>query len=106
MRRVVLTTAFALGTLPVLAAPVDPKMLDLADKGRCLQCHDIKERISGPAWSEVAKRYRNNPAVFEALVKKVREGGTGAWGTEVMSPNKRVPEDDIRTLVRWILTLD
>ncbi|CAA7614497.1 Cytochrome c, class I [Magnetospirillum sp. LM-5] len=91
---------------PAIAAPPDPAMMELADKSRCFQCHDLTTKISGPAWTEVAKRYRGRPDMVEPLVKKVKEGGTGAWGTEVMSPNKRVKEDDIRTLVKWILTLE
>lgn len=87
------------------AAP-DPAMLELADKSRCLVCHDLDEKITGPAWRDVARRYRGDPAAFERLVVKVRDGGSGAWGTEAMSANRRVGEENIRTLVRWILTLE
>jgi cytochrome c len=80
-------------------------MLTLADKSRCLNCHDVHEKITGPAWIMVAKRYRGDPTALERLVVKVREGGSGNWGADVMSPNKRVPESDIRTLVGWILSL-
>ena len=60
--------------------PVDPAMLDLADRSRCLTCHDVDETVRGPAWRDVAKRYRGRPEVEDALVTKVHDGGGGAWG--------------------------
>ena len=83
----------------------DPAMLELADRSRCLVCHDVDEKVTGPSWRDVAKRYRNDPAAFERLVVKVRDGGSGVWGDVVMSPNKRAGEENIRKLVAWILTL-
>ena len=85
--------------------PVDPAMLDLADRSRCLTCHDVDETVRGPAWRDVAKRYRGRPEVEDALVSKVHDGGGGAWGNDYMSANKRAGFDNIRTLVRWILSL-
>jgi cytochrome c len=46
--------------------PVDPAMLDLADRSRCLTCHDVDETVRGPAWRDVAKRYRGRPEVEDA----------------------------------------
>jgi len=85
--------------------PVDPAMLELADKSRCLTCHDVDETVRGPAWRDVAKRYRGKPEVEEVLVAKVYEGGGGVWGNDYMSANKRAGIDNIRILVRWILSL-
>lgn len=85
--------------------PVDPAMLELADKSRCLTCHDVDETVRGPAWRDVAKRYRGKPEVEEVLVTKVYEGGGGVWGNDYMSANKRAGMDNIRVLVRWILSL-
>jgi len=96
---------FAVG-LPAGAAPAadSAAMLELADQSRCLTCHDVDETVRGPAWRDVAKRYRGQD-VEEQLVKKVYEGGGGVWGNDTMSSNKRAGMDNIRTLVRWILAL-
>ncbi len=80
-------------------------MLELADTSRCLVCHDVNETVRGPAWRDVAQRYRGKPEVEDALVNKVYEGGGGAWGNDTMSANKRAGLDNIRILVRWILAL-
>lgn len=79
-------------------------MLELADQSRCLSCHDVDETVRGPAWRDVAKRYRGQD-VEAQLVTKVYEGGGGVWGTDSMSSNKRAGMDNIRSLVRWILAL-
>jgi cytochrome c len=84
----------------------DDVMVELAWDSGCFNCHDIHKRLRGPAWADVAERYRGDETVFERLVDKVRNGGGGNWGDEAMSPNRRVPEEDIRTLVEWLLTLE
>jgi cytochrome c len=85
--------------------PVDPAMLELADESRCLGCHDVEIKVRGPAWRDVAKRYRGKPEVEEVLVEKVYNGGGGVWGDDYMSANKRAGKENIRILVKWILTL-
>jgi cytochrome c len=90
-----------------VAAPKDNNaaMLELADQSRCLVCHDVDETVRGPAWRDVAKRYRGKPEVEDQLVQKVHDGGGGAWGNDSMSANKRAGMENIRILVRWILAL-
>lgn len=107
LRAHILLSVLVLLSRGALAAPpaVDPAMLELADRSRCLTCHDLDETVRGPAWRDVARRYRGKPEVEDALVSKVHEGGGGAWGNDYMSANKRVGLENIRVLVRWILAL-
>lgn len=107
LRAHILLSVLVLLSRAALAAPlaVDPAMLELADRSRCLTCHDLDETVRGPAWRDVARRYRGKPEVEDALVSKVHEGGGGAWGNDYMSANKRVGLENIRVLVRWILAL-
>jgi cytochrome c len=84
----------------------DEVMIELAWDSGCFNCHDVHEHIRGPAWAEVARRYRGDEGAFERLVEKVIVGGSGNWGDDAMSPNRRVPEEDIRALVGWLLTLE
>ncbi len=107
----VLMTVLLLVSPALAAAESDGEMaamLELADNSRCLICHDVDSNVTGPAWRDVAKRYRDGSdgrAIEEILVKRVYEGSSGNWGTETMSSNKRAGIDNIRVLVRWILTL-
>ncbi len=88
------------------AAAEREAMIDLAWKRGCFNCHDVDKKVRGPAWVAVAERYRDDPEAFERLVVKVQQGGRGNWGDDYMSPNRRVPEADIRKLVGWLLTLE
>lgn len=81
-------------------------MVELAWDSGCFNCHDLDETVRGPAWRDVAERYRADEQAFTMLREKVREGGAGNWGEDRMSPNRRVPVEDIDRLVRWLLTLE
>ncbi len=84
----------------------DEAMIDLSWDSGCFNCHDLERSLRGPAWLDVAARYRDDEEAFERLVETVREGGSGNWGDERMTPSRRVPMEDIRTLVGWILSLE
>lgn len=84
----------------------DEAMIELAWDSGCFNCHDLHERVRGPAWTEVARRYRSDPGAYERLVRTVIEGGSGNWGDDAMSPNRRVAEEDVRALVAWLLALE
>ena len=84
------------------ANAADPATL-ARDKG-CLACHTVDKKIVGPAYKDVAAKYKGQD-VLEKLVKKVKNGGKGVWGEIPMPPNAAVSEDDIRTIVKWVLSL-
>ena len=78
----------------------------LAQKSGCFACHSIDRKLVGPSWKEVAAKYRGQKDAEARLVAKVAKGGSGVWGSSPMPPNApRVGNDDIRTLVRFILSL-
>jgi cytochrome c len=90
--------AIALAALPALANE------DLAKKSGCMACHAIDKKVVGPAYKEVAAKYKGDKAAEAKLVKKVKEGGVGVWGQVPMPPNGHVKDDDIKTLVKWVLS--
>ena len=75
----------------------------LAEKNLCLACHKVDERLVGPSYKEVAAKYKGDPGANDRLVAKVRKGGKGVWGKEAMPPNKDISDDDVKTIVRWVL---
>ncbi len=85
--------------------------LALAKKSGCLNCHSVEKKIVGPAWRDVAKRYKGQAGARTQLIAKVKKGGSGNW-TEVtggtpMPPNSpRVAHADIETLVDFVLSLE
>jgi cytochrome c len=78
----------------------------LAQKSGCFTCHTIEKKLVGPAWNDVAAKYRGQKDAAAKLEAKVAKGGSGVWGTIPMPPNApRVNENDIKTLVNFILSL-
>ena len=78
---------------------------DLMKKDGCAACHAVDKKIVGPAYQEVAAKYKGNPKAAAMLAEKVKKGGVGTWGQIPMPPNAQVPDADIKNLVDWILTL-
>jgi cytochrome c len=76
----------------------------LAKKHNCLACHTTDKKLVGPAYKEIAKKYKGQN-VAAKLQEKVKKGGQGAWGPVPMPPNPAVPDADIKTLVDWILKM-
>ena len=75
----------------------------LAEKSGCLACHGVNNKIVGPGFNEVAEKYKGQD-VTAKLVKKVRNGGDGVWGQIPMPPQTNLKDDEIQSLVQWILS--
>jgi len=85
------------------------KGLALIGQNDCLTCHRVDERLTGPAYREVANRYANAPdTLIDRLAKKIIRGGNdGKWDnmTAPMTPHPSLSEDDARAMVKYILLL-
>ena len=90
---------FALVALPAAANE------ELAKKNACTACHAVDKKLVGPAFKEVANKYRNDKKAEAMLVEKVKKGGVGVWGQVPMPPNSSVKDEDIKKLVAWVLSL-
>ena len=99
----VLAASLAVATFQV-AAPASAQEA-LAKKHNCLVCHSVDKKVVGPAYKDVAAKYRNDKTAEARLVQKVEKGGVGVWGQVPMPPNSTVPDADVRALVKWILSL-
>ena len=103
--------------------PADPAMLKLASRSGCLTCHHIQPGATpdprgalpiGPAWADVAIRYRGNAGAADQLTRTVMSGSSpyaSHWKGKVsglaMPPNAvAIGDADARKLVGWILALD
>jgi len=79
--------------------------LQLAKKSNCLACHAIDKKVIGPAWKDVAAKYRGDTEAEARLMNKIAKGGSGVWGVMVMPPSPQVSEADRKTLARFVLSL-
>lgn len=104
MKSIVVSLIAAAGLLAgsAMAAEMHP----LAKKHLCMSCHTMDKKLVGPAYVDVAKKYKGDAGAAAKLEAKVAKGGSGVWGTMPMPPNSpKVPEADIKELVKWILSL-
>ncbi|SCK19334.1 c-type cytochrome [Vogesella sp. LIG4] len=86
----------------LLAAPANAS-LELAKKNNCLACHSVDHKVVGPAFKDVAAKYKGQN-VQAKLEEKVRKGGSGSFGPVPMSPNPQVPDAELKQLVKWVLS--
>ena len=77
---------------------------DLAKKTGCTACHAVDKKLVGPAYKDVANKYRGDAKAEAALAEKVKKGSQGVWGPVPMPPNN-VSDADAKTLVKWVLSL-
>ena len=75
----------------------------LLNANACSACHLLDKRVVGPSFREVAAKFTGDVDAAAKLLKKVREGGAGNWGSVPMPPNSQVSDADLRTMVAWIL---
>jgi cytochrome c5 len=91
---------------PKASGPLDMTSgLAMMQKDGCIACHSVDKKILGPAYQDVAAKYKGDAGAPAKLVQKVKMGGAGVWGQIPMPPNSQVSDDDIKALVTWILTL-
>lgn len=85
---------------PEAAVPPD----QMPAKYGCTSCHAVDHKVIGPAFKDVAAKYKGQD-VEAALVEKIKKGGSGVWGDIPMTPNPQVPDPDLHAMVKWILGL-
>jgi cytochrome c len=79
--------------------------LALATTSGCMACHQVEVKVVGPAYKDVANKYRGDAAALDMLAAKVKAGGVGTWGQIPMPPNVQVSDENIRAIVTWVLSL-
>lgn len=76
----------------------------LATARNCMSCHNLDKKVVGPAFKDVAAKYRADKTAPARLATKVMEGGGGVWGVVKMPSNPQVSEAEAKKLVAWILS--
>ena len=78
--------------------------LALAQANSCTACHGVANKIVGPGFQEVAKKYTGRADIVDYLTGKIRKGGQGAWGAIPMPEQPQLKEADAKLLAEWIAT--
>jgi S-disulfanyl-L-cysteine oxidoreductase SoxD len=87
------------------AAPVarsaNAAALALAQKNTCTACHGVENKIVGPSFRDIAKKYGERGDAVAYLTGKIRSGGSGLWGPITMPPQP-LSDADAQTIARWL----
>lgn len=78
---------------------------DLAVKKNCLACHFPDKRKYGPSFKQVAEKYADDKKAVDKLATKIRRGGTGVWGQDIMPPQPQVSAAEARLLAQYIMSV-
>ena len=81
------------------------KGLELIGKSDCLTCHKVSDKLTGPAYKDVAAKYPNTDENVNMLAQKIIKGGQGNWGAIPMTPHATLSEADAKQMVKYILLL-
>jgi cytochrome c len=103
MKHAVISASLGLALWSGAALAADAQQL-LKDKA-CLSCHQLDKKLVGPAYKDVAAKYKARKDAEAYLTKKIKEGSTGVWGPIPMPPNGTVSEDEAKTLAKFVMTV-
>jgi cytochrome c551/c552 len=70
----------------------------------CVACHTAEKKGIGPAFKDVAAKYRTQTGAATYLALQVKNGSAGVWGMIPMPSHSDVPNTDLDTIITWILT--
>ena len=79
--------------------------LQLATKYGCLGCHNVSVKIVGPAYREIAAKYKTDADARTKIDEQIHKGGSGKWGPVIMPPFPQVSAAETKVLTDWILGL-
>lgn len=95
----------AVAAAAVLSANAAFASSQLVQKYGCMGCHQVERKVVGPAYKDVAKKYKGDAKAEEHLVHVIQKGGKGVWGAIPMPAMPSVSEADARAIAKWILSL-
>ncbi|MEZ5566315.1 MAG: cytochrome C552 [Gammaproteobacteria bacterium] len=75
----------------------------LLDNHACLGCHAVDEKIVGPAFQDVAKRYKGQANALASVATSIQEGGTGKWGPVAMPHSTNLTDAEASALAEFVL---
>lgn len=78
----------------------------LIESSDCMRCHGWDRKYVGPAFSDIAERYRTQADAEAYLAGKIRGGSVGVWGNVIMPRHPQISEEQSLQMARWLLILE
>ncbi|KQP44609.1 c-type cytochrome [Pseudorhodoferax sp. Leaf274] len=102
MKQVLLGTVLLAGSVLALPSWADEA---LAKSKNCMACHSVDKKLVGPAYKDIAAKYKGDGSAVDKLAVKIQKGGSGVWGPVPMPANPQVNEADAKKLAAWVMGL-
>ena len=101
IKTLLLAATAAVLSLPAQSATPEEAMT----KAGCMACHNKDKKVVGPAFKEIAAKYKGQADAPAKLFDKVRKGGSGVWGPVPMAPNTpaQISDADLKAAIAFIL---
>lgn len=91
----------AAGAPPAAGSTIDVQAL--LNANACLGCHAVAQKIVGPAYHDVAAKYKADPGGVEKLKTSIKAGSSGKWGTVPMPPFAQLTDAQLKALAEFVL---
>ena len=69
----------------------------------CFNCHAFDNKLIGPSFSDINKRYKPTNANIALLQKRIKNGSTGVWGKTPMPTHPELSDMQVKNMVQWIM---
>ena len=92
---------------PAAAAPANavpaaaPAAMALTQKHGCVACHGVDNKIVGPGFRDVAKKYAGRADAVDDIAGKIKAGGSGVWGAIPMPP-QGLSAAEAKLIAQWL----
>lgn len=80
--------------------------LAIEAKSDCITCHRVNEKLTGPAYKDIAAKYAGSDTAVDYLANKIIHGGSGVWGNVQMLPHPALTQEEAKTLARYVLLMN
>ena len=81
-------------------AATGAQVAELLTRNACFACHQIDAKLVGPAFRDVAAKYRGQTC--DDYIKRIRAGSSGRWGGPVPMPPQTLPQADLEAIAGWL----
>lgn len=98
-------SALAATLLGLVASGAAQASEKIAIQAGCAACHAATKKVIGPAYRDIAIKYKGRPDAVAMLSERIRKGGKGVWGEVPMAPTPaaRLNDADLKAVLTWVL---
>ncbi len=76
-------------------------VMPILQKNTCTACHGIENKVLGPAFQEIAMKYKARTDKASYLSNKMKSGGSGIWGVIPMPP-MAITDAEALMVAQWL----